>query len=83
MAKLKDGKFLMITVDGRSEASGGIGLQDLAEYLLSLGATDAMNLDGGGSTTMFVDGKVVNKPSDKEGERKVSDAILVTLRKEE
>ncbi|MFM9904563.1 MAG: phosphodiester glycosidase family protein [Pyrinomonadaceae bacterium] len=81
VAKLKDGKFLMITVDGRSEASGGIGLQDLAEYLLSLGATDAMNLDGGGSTTMWVDGKVVNHPSDKEGERKVSDAILVTPRK--
>lgn len=80
VAKLKDGKFLMITVDGRSEASGGIGLQDLAEYMLSLGAVDAMNLDGGGSTTMFVDGKVVNKPSDKEGERKVSDAILVTPR---
>ncbi len=81
VAKLKDGKFLMITVDGRSESSGGIGLQDLAEYLLSLGAIDAMNLDGGGSTTMFLDGKVVNHPSDKEGERKVSDAILVTLRK--
>ena len=80
VAMLKDGKFLMITVDGRSEASGGIGLQDLAEYLVSLGAVDAMNLDGGGSTTMFVDGKVVNKPSDKEGERKVSDAILVTPR---
>ncbi|MFT3743171.1 MAG: phosphodiester glycosidase family protein [Pyrinomonadaceae bacterium] len=81
VAKLKDGKFLMITVDGRTESSGGIGLQDLAEYLLSLGATDAMNLDGGGSTTMFVDGKVVNHPSDKEGERKVSDALLVTLRR--
>lgn len=81
VAKLKDGKFLMITVDGRSESSGGISLQDLAEYLLSLGAVDAMNLDGGGSTTMFLDGKVVNTPSDKEGERKVGDAILVTLRK--
>jgi exopolysaccharide biosynthesis protein len=81
VAKLKDGKFLMITVDGRSESSGGIGLQDLAEYLLSLGATDAMNLDGGGSTTMYLDGKVVNHPSDKEGERKISDAILVTPRK--
>lgn len=80
VAKLKDGKFLMIAVDGRSESSGGISLQDLAEYLLSIGATDAMNLDGGGSTTMFLDGKVVNHPSDKEGERKVSDAILVTLR---
>jgi hypothetical protein len=78
VAKLKDGKFLMITVDGRSEASGGLGLRDLAEYLLSLGAVDAMNLDGGGSTTMWLDGKVVNKPSDKEGERKVSDALLVT-----
>ena len=81
VAKLQNGKFLMITVDGRSESSGGIGLQGLAEYLLSLGAVDAMNLDGGGSTTMFLDGKVVNHPSDKEGERKVSDAILVTLRK--
>jgi hypothetical protein len=80
VAKLKDGKFLMITVDGRSEASGGIGLQDLAEYLLSLGAVDAMNLDGGGSTTMFLDGKVVNHPSDKEGERKVSDALIVRKR---
>jgi len=77
VAKLKDGKFLMITVDGRSESSGGIGLYDLANYLLELGATDAMNLDGGGSSTMFLDGKVVNHPSDKEGERKVSDAILV------
>ncbi|MFZ1700163.1 MAG: phosphodiester glycosidase family protein [Pyrinomonadaceae bacterium] len=81
VAKLKDGKFLMITVDGRSESSGGIDLYDLAKLLLELGATDAMNLDGGGSTTMFLDGKVVNRPSDKEGERKVSDAILVTLRK--
>ena len=81
VAKLKDGKFLMVTVDGRSESSGGIGLYDLANYLLELGATDAMNLDGGGSTTMFLDGRVVNHPSDKEGERKVSDAILVTLRK--
>ncbi len=82
VAKMKDGKFLMMTVDGRQPGvSVGMNLNELAEYLLSLGAVDAMNLDGGGSTTMFLDGKVVNKPSDKEGERKVSDAILVTLRK--
>ncbi|MEO5860374.1 MAG: phosphodiester glycosidase family protein [Pyrinomonadaceae bacterium] len=80
VANLKDGKFLMVTVDGRSESSGGISLQDLAQYLLSLGAVEAMNLDGGGSTTMFLDGRVVNTPSDKEGERKVGDAIVVTLR---
>ena len=81
VAKLNDGKFLMLTADGRSDESAGFDLYDLAAYFLELGATDAMNLDGGGSTTMFLDGKVVNKPSDKEGERKVGDAILVTLRK--
>jgi exopolysaccharide biosynthesis protein len=82
VAKLKDGKFLMMTVDGRQPgASVGMSLQELAEYLLSLGAVDAMNLDGGGSTTMYLDGKVVNTPSDKEGERKIGDAIVVTLRK--
>lgn len=81
VAKLKDGKFLMMTIDGRQPGvSVGMNLYELADYLLSLGAVDAMNLDGGGSTTMFLDGKVVNKPSDKEGERKVGDAILVTLR---
>lgn len=81
IAKLKDGRALLVTVDGRSAASAGMNLQELAEMLLEMGATDAMNLDGGGSTTMFLDGKVVNHPSDKEGERPVSDAILVTLRK--
>lgn len=82
VAKLKDGKFLMMTVDGRQPGvSVGMSLQELAEYLFSLGAVDAMNLDGGGSTTMFLDGKVVNTPSDKEGERKIGDALVVTLRK--
>lgn len=81
VAKLKNGKFLMVTVDGRSKESGGISLPDLGAFLLELGATDAMNLDGGGSTTMFLDGKVVNKPSDATGERAVGDAILVFPRK--
>ncbi len=82
VAKLKGGKFLMLTVDGRQPGvSVGMNLNELAAYLLELGAVDAMNFDGGGSTTMFLEGMVVNKPSDKDGERKVSDAILVTLRK--
>lgn len=82
VAKLKDGKFLMVTVDGREpEHSIGINLNDLATFLLELGATDAMNLDGGGSTTMFLNGEIKNKPSDKTGERSVSDAILVFPRK--
>ena len=81
VANLKDGKFLMLTADGRSEASAGIDLYDLADFLLELGAVDALNLDGGGSTTMVLDDKVVNHPSDKGGERKIGDALIVTLRK--
>lgn len=77
IAKLKDRRILLITADGRSEDSGGIALKDLAEFLLQLGASEAVNLDGGGSTTMVVNGKTVNKPSDKEGERRIGDAILV------
>jgi exopolysaccharide biosynthesis protein len=49
----------------------------LADLLLELNAIDAINLDGGGSTTMVVKQKVVNKPSDQTGERPVSDAILL------
>lgn len=81
VAKLKDGKFLMVTIDGRSEESGGMSLYQLADFLIEQGAIDAINLDGGGSSTMFLDGKIVNHPSDKEGERKVGDVILVFPRK--
>ena len=52
-------------------------LNVLADLLLELGAVEAMNLDGGGSTTMVLNDKVVNKPSDATGERPVSDAILI------
>ncbi|MEJ7701355.1 MAG: phosphodiester glycosidase family protein [Pyrinomonadaceae bacterium] len=77
VAKLAGDKFLMVTVDGRQPGTSvGMSLQELAEMLLKFGAVDAMNLDGGGSTTMFVGGKVINQPSDKEGERKVSDVIF-------
>jgi hypothetical protein len=80
-ALLKDGRFLLVTIDGRSESSGGVGLDHLAKLLLDFGAVDAMNLDGGGSTTMYLNGQVVNHPSDKSGERPVSDVIIVTARK--
>jgi exopolysaccharide biosynthesis protein len=53
----------------------------LGDVLLELGAVDAMNLDGGGSTTMVIHNKVVNRPSDATGERPVSDAILVFPKK--
>lgn len=77
-AQLKDGSLLLVTIDGRQpEHSIGVGLEEFAEILKGLGAVEVINLDGGGSTAMFLEGKVVNKPSDREGERRVSDALLV------
>ena len=78
IARLRDGRMLVVTVDGRQPAvSAGMSLLELANLLLEFGARDAINLDGGGSTTMVVSGKLVNNPSDQTGERPVSDAILI------
>ncbi len=64
VAKLSDGKLVLMVIDGRSAASRGVTLSELADILLNLGATDAINLDGGGSSTMVINGAVVNSPSD-------------------
>ncbi len=78
IAKLKSGQILLITVDGRQPGESiGMSLTMLADLLLEFGAVEAINLDGGGSTTMVIKNKLVNKPSDATGERPVSDAILV------
>jgi hypothetical protein len=71
-----DGRVLMVTVDGRRDRSVGMTLREFADLFSSLGATWALNLDGGGSTTMVVDGDVKNRPSDGS-ERAVSSALLV------
>ncbi len=71
--------LLLLTVDGRSENSGGMTLIELANTMRELGAWQAMNFDGGGSTAMVVEGKLVNRPSDKEGERAVGNALLVVV----
>ena len=55
-------------------------LPELAELLRERGARDAYNLDGGGSSTMVVNGEVVNSPSDAQGERASSDAIILRIR---
>jgi exopolysaccharide biosynthesis protein len=82
IARLKDGRVLLATVDGRQPgASAGMSLRELADLLLEFGASEAINLDGGGSTTMVVNGKLVNVPSDQTGERPVSDAILLLPRR--
>ena len=67
----------LLTVDGRSESSGGMTLHELADTMRRLGAWQAMNFDGGGSTTMVVEGVVMNAPSDATGERAVGNALMV------
>jgi exopolysaccharide biosynthesis protein len=78
IAKLKSGQILLVTVDGRQPGESiGMSLTMLAELLIEFGAAEAINLDGGGSTTMVIRNKLANKPSDATGERPVSDAILI------
>ena len=70
--------ILFITFDGRTEQARGMNLMEMQKYLLDMGCTDAINLDGGGSTCMWTSDKgVVNRPSDKTGERPVANAILI------
>lgn len=64
VAKLSDGSIVFMVVDGRSTLSRGVNLEELREMLLKINASDALNLDGGGSSTMVVNGLVINKPSD-------------------
>lgn len=75
MGTTADGTVMLVTLDGRSTASVGATLVEAASVARSLGMTDAVNLDGGGSTTMAVRGKVVNGVSEKR-ERPVGDAVV-------
>lgn len=71
------GRTVLITVDGRSTEDLGLSVPETADVARSLGLVDAINLDGGGSTTMVVNGQVISHPSDAAGERPVGDALLI------
>jgi len=75
----QDRRFLIMTVvDGRRpDYSQGVDLFELAELMLSFECYDAVNLDGGGSSTMVINNKVVNQPSDFTGPRPVANCLLV------
>lgn len=62
-----DNNFIIVTVDGREKASVGMTLYELANFMKSIGCYNAMNLDGGGSTVLYVNGKVVNHPQVQGG----------------
>ena len=72
------GAIWLVTVDGRNpQLSVGMSFTELQTLSRRLGLRAALNLDGGGSTTMVAGGRIVNTPSDPAGPRKVSDALLV------
>ncbi|MFD2146718.1 phosphodiester glycosidase family protein [Mucilaginibacter antarcticus] len=79
-------RILLITIDGRNDKAAGMGLVEMTKLIKWLKAKDGINLDGGGSTTMWVkghtDNNVVNYPTDNkkwdhEGARKVANVVLV------
>lgn len=81
-----NGRAILLTVDGRNDNSAGMSLFELTKIMRWLGCTSAINFDGGGSTTLWVNGNgdtgVINYPTDNkkwdhEGQRKVANVILV------
>ena len=74
------GHYVMVVSDGRTSASQGLTLSQLAQVMSDLGCTEAYNLDGGGSTTMYFNGQVVNQPTTNGNtikERAVSDIVYI------
>ncbi len=74
-----DGHYLFVVSDGRTDESAGLSLYELAEFMQSLGAQTAYNLDGGGSSAMYFNGQIINKPttSGRIKEREVSDIVYI------
>lgn len=69
---------VFITIDGRQKEAEGMSLTEAQKFLLDIGCVDAINLDGGGSTTMWAQDKgIINFPSGKSGERPVANAVLI------
>jgi exopolysaccharide biosynthesis protein len=80
---MEDGKYMLVCVDGHQPGySVGATLTELAWTMKDLGATEALNLDGGGSSTLWLQGHTLNRPSDG-GERPISTALLVMPREQQ
>jgi uncharacterized protein YigE (DUF2233 family) len=75
-----EGHYIFVVSDGRTSKSEGLSLYELAEFMQSLGVETAYNLDGGGSSTMYFNGEVINNPTtsgSKTKERSVSDIVYI------
>ncbi|MFL0198073.1 phosphodiester glycosidase family protein [Clostridium sp. WILCCON 0269] len=73
----EDGAMLFLVIDGRQTKSIGASLKDVQNIMLQYGAVNAINLDGGSSSTMYYEGEVVNNPCDPLGERSIPSIIYV------
>ena len=71
--------YVFMVSDGRTSESEGLSLYEMAEVLKELGVKMAYNLDGGGSSSLYFNGEIINKPMNKGklGERKVSDIVYI------
>lgn len=72
-----DGTLLLLVVDGRQPESRGVDLAELAQIMHGLGAVEAINLDGGGSSALVVNHTLINRPVGSSVERQVMSAIAV------
>lgn len=75
----KDNVLIMVTVDGRKEGSSGVTLNELANIMKDLGCYEAINLDGGSSTVMYVDGKILSGSNIKNSSA-ISNALTVRVK---
>ena len=73
------GELVLLVVDGRQVDSRGVDLQELAILMRDLGCVEAINIDGGGSSAMVVDGKLLNRPAGTTSQREVMSAIAVSV----
>ena len=76
----KNGELVLLVIDGRQVNSRGVDLMELAIIMKDLDCIEAINLDGGGSSAMVVDGKLLNRPSGTSSQREVMSAIAISLR---
>ena len=76
------GRIVLLAVEGDNSSAGypGVNLADLASMMRSLGCTDAINLDGGGSTSMIIGNRLTVRPGDNGVERPVASAVLIKQR---
>ena len=75
----RDHKLIILVVEGRNKGiAEGASLVHLSNILVSLGCVEALNLDGGGSSCLLINGKETIKPSDKEGQRPVPAVLVVS-----